>query len=161
LNATAVNGKIALVDRGTCTFNVKAANVQAAGAVGMLVVDTAAGTPPPGLGGADPTITIPSVRLTLGDGNTLKAALATRSRTHSGMFATLGIDPTVYQGADSAARPWMFAPNPFQSGSSVFHWDVSAFPNQLMEPAINGDLTHEVTPPKDLTFMLLKDIGWN
>jgi hypothetical protein len=30
-----------------------------------------------------------------------------------------------------------------------------------MEPAINGDLTHEVTPPFDLTFMLLKDIGWN
>jgi hypothetical protein len=30
-----------------------------------------------------------------------------------------------------------------------------------MEPAINGDLTHEVTVPKDLTFELLKDIGWN
>jgi hypothetical protein len=38
---------------------------------------------------------------------------------------------------------------------------VSAFPNQLMEPAINGDLTHEVIPPYDLTFKLLKDIGWN
>jgi hypothetical protein len=29
-----------------------------------------------------------------------------------------------------------------------------------MEPSINGDLTHEVTPPNDLTFPLLQDIGW-
>jgi len=29
-----------------------------------------------------------------------------------------------------------------------------------MEPAINGDLTHEVTPPNDLTYRLLQDIGW-
>jgi hypothetical protein len=54
----------------------------------------------------------------------------------------------------------MFAPNPFQGGSSVSHWDVSAFRNLLMEPSINGDLTHEVTPPLDLTYLLLKDIGW-
>ena len=77
------------------------------------------------------------------------------------MFATVGINLALYTGADSSARAWMFAPNPFQGGSSVSHWDTSAFPNQLMEPAINGDLTHEVTPPADLTFMLLKDIGWN
>jgi hypothetical protein len=55
----------------------------------------------------------------------------------------------------------MYGPNPFQSGSSVSHWDVSAFPNQLMEPNINGDLTHAVKPPYDLTAPLLKDIGWD
>jgi len=55
----------------------------------------------------------------------------------------------------------MYAPNPFQAGSSVSHFDVSAFPNQLMEPAINADLTHEVTPPHDSTYKLLLDIGWH
>jgi predicted lysophospholipase L1 biosynthesis ABC-type transport system permease subunit len=45
-------------------------------------------------------------------------------------------------------------------GSSVSHWDTIAFPNQLMEPAINGDLTHSVVPPNDLTFKLLRDLGW-
>ena len=29
-----------------------------------------------------------------------------------------------------------------------------------MEPAINGDLTHSVTPPQDLTLPLLRDVGW-
>jgi hypothetical protein len=29
-----------------------------------------------------------------------------------------------------------------------------------MEPAINGDLTHSVRPPQDLTLSLLRDVGW-
>ena len=162
LNAAAVSGKIALVDRGTCTFNVKAGFVQAAGALGMIVVDNVAGSPPPALGGTDPTITIPSVRITLTDGNTLKTVLAKRSRAHSGLFARMGLNGTSpLPGADSTGRLLLFAPNPFQSGSSVSHYDVTAFPNQLMEPNINADLTHEVTTPFDLTFLLLKDIGWN
>jgi hypothetical protein len=54
----------------------------------------------------------------------------------------------------------MYAPRPNQPGSSVSHYDTSATPNQLMEPAINADLRHEVQPPFDLTLPLLKDIGW-
>lgn len=113
------------------------------------------------MGGADATITIPSARVTLADGNALKRALATRSRLHSGMSANLGVNLGVRLGADAGNRALMYSPNPFQVGSSVSHWDTIAFPNQLMEPAINGDLTHEVTPPNDLTFRLLQDIGWN
>ena len=156
-----VIGKIALVDRGVCTFNVKAANAQAAVAVVVLIADNVAGSPPAGLGGTDPTITIPAVRITLADGTALKNALKTSSRLRSGVIANLGINLPLFAGADSAGRVLMYAPNPFQGGSSVSHWDVSAFPNLLMEPTINGDLTHEVTPPHDLTFPLLQDIGWN
>jgi len=160
-NALAVSGRIALVDRGICGFTVKVKNVQNAGAIGVIIVDNVAGTPPPGLGGTDPTVTIPSVRVTLADGNAFKAVLATRSRTHSGMFANIGVNPLVFHGADAFNRVWMYAPNPFQGGSSVSHWDISATPNLLMEPAINGDLTHSVSLPNDLTFALLRDIGWN
>jgi hypothetical protein len=73
----------------------------------------------------------------------------------------IGLDATLgYQGADSLARALMYAPNPFQGGSSVSHYDTTMFRNQLMEPAINGDLTQSVIPPQDLTFRLLQDIGW-
>ena len=161
LNAAAVSGKLAIVDRGTCTFPEKVKAAQNASAVGVVVVDNVAGSPPAGLGGTDATITIPSGRVTLADGNALKAALATRSRLHSGMSANLGLNLSVRLGADAFNRALLYTPNPFQSGSSVSHWDTIAFPNQLMEPAINGDLTHEVIPPNDLTFPLLKDIGWN
>ena len=99
--------------------------------------------------------------MTLADGTALRAAVATRSRLHSGMSANIGLNLAVLQGADAAGRALLYTPNPFVGGSSVSHWDTSAFPNQLMEPSINSDLTHEVSPPQDLTFPLLKDIGWN
>ena len=127
----------------------------------MIVADNAAGTPPAGLGGTDATITIPSVRISQADGVTLKTKLAKRSRTTSGVIANLGVNSSQYAGADLFGRALMYTPNPFQSGSSVSHWDTIAFPNLLMEPAINGDLTHEVTLPFDLTFPLLRDTGWN
>jgi hypothetical protein len=160
INARAVQGKIALVDRGVCGFTVKVLNLQDAGAIGAVVVDNVASAPPPGLGGAEPRIVIPAVRVTLADGIALKAAIARRTRTHSGMYATLGVNLAVRAGADAVGRVLMYAPNPNQPGSSVSHYDTGATPNQLMEPAINGDLTHEVRPPFDLTFPLLKDIGW-
>ena len=60
LNALAVRNNIGLVDRGTCTFSTKVKNLQNAGAIAVLVADNVAGSPPPGLGGTDPTITIPA-----------------------------------------------------------------------------------------------------
>ena len=153
-NAAAVAGNIALVDRATCTFVVKVKNAQNAGAIGVVVADNAAGAPPAGLGGADPTITIPSVRITLADGNTIKANLA------SGVNATLGVDLAVYAGADPYGRALLYTPNPVQPGSTISHFDTNAFPNQLMEPAINSDLTHSVKPPQDMTLPEMRDVGW-
>ncbi|HZL84369.1 MAG TPA: PA domain-containing protein [Candidatus Krumholzibacteria bacterium] len=148
-------GKIALVDRGICAFVDKVKNAQNAGAIGVIVADNVAGAPPPGLGGADPTIVIPSVRISLADGNTIKAALL-----GGPVQVTLGVDPAVYAGADANGRALVNTPNPVQGGSSVSHWDPSAFRNLLMEPFINDDLTHSVKPPEDLTLPLFRDIGW-
>lgn len=153
-NAAAVAGKIALIDRGTCAFVTKVKNAQNASALGVLIVDNVAGSPPPTLGGSDSTITISSARITMNDGNTIKAQLA------AGVNATMLLDRTAPGGADALGRPLLFAPNPLQAGSSVSHWDISAFPNQLMEPNITGDLAHTVTPPQDLTSSLMRDIGW-
>ena len=160
VNALAIKGRIALVDRGTCTFSIKVKNVQAAGALAVLVADNAAGSPPSGLGGTDPSIIIPAVRITINDGAKLKDALKSRSRTHSGVFVNLGVDMSMRAGADPSGRALLFTPNPYQGGSSVSHFDTIAFPNLLMEPSINGDLGQVVKAPKDLTLHLLKDVGW-
>ncbi|WP_296943087.1 PA domain-containing protein [uncultured Massilia sp.] len=160
LNALAVRGNIALVDRGGgCDFTVKARNVQAAGALGMVVADNQPGDVA-GLGGSDPTIAIPSVRVTQADGATIKAALQRRARTQSGVVASLGLDSARLAGTDAAGRILLYTPGAYSPGSSVSHYTTEARPNQLMEPAINTDLTHDVTPPRDLTFPLLRDIGW-
>jgi hypothetical protein len=159
-NVAAVSGKIALIDRGVCGFAVKTKNAQDAGAVGVIIANNVAGSPPPGLGGVDPTITIPTVSITQADGATFRGFLKFRSRTHSGMFTTIGVDLNQRQGADLANRVMLYTPNPYVPGSSVSHWDQSAFPNLLMEPNINGDLTHNTTAPFDLTLEMLHDIGW-
>ncbi|HEX2883087.1 MAG TPA: PA domain-containing protein [Candidatus Limnocylindria bacterium] len=67
-------GAIALVDRGTCGFAVKAANAQDAGAVAMIVANNAPGAPIT-MGGTDASITIPSVMVSQADGAMIKAGL--------------------------------------------------------------------------------------
>jgi hypothetical protein len=159
VNANAVHHNIALVDRGTCSFVVKAKMVQDAGAIGMVVMDNAPGDLS-GMSGADPAVVIPSLRITQADGNALKGVLLHRSRTRSGVVASLGVDPDLLAGADAQHRILMYTPATIEPGSSVSHYTTGAKQNQLMEPAINGDLSHEVTAPRDLTYPLLRDIGW-
>ena len=60
--ASAVSGKIALVDRGTCAFTIKVKNAQSAGAIAVVIVDNALGAVT-GMTGTDSTVTIPSVRI--------------------------------------------------------------------------------------------------
>src|ERR671918_226690 len=76
-------GAIALVDRGGCTFVQKVNNAQDAGAVAVIVVNSAPGDPIT-MGGADPDITIPSVMISLANGNTIKGGLpATGTVAHT------------------------------------------------------------------------------
>lgn len=70
-NAAEIAGKIALIDRGECLFTIKVKNAQDAGAIAAVIIHNEPG-PPPGLGGADPTIDIPSVRVGRKDGRKLK-----------------------------------------------------------------------------------------
>ncbi len=50
----------------------------------------------------------------------------------------------------------LFAPTTLQSGSSLSHFDKSAFPNLLMEPSISAGLPLDL----DLTRQHMRDIGW-
>ncbi len=150
-------GQIALIDRGTCSIKSKTLAAQNAGAIAVIIVNNAAGSPAPDLGD-DPAITtpitIPTISVTQADGNTIKAQLG------GGVNATVFTDQSVRAGADQFGKALLYTPNPFVGGSSVSHWATTATPNLLMEPNINGDLTHEVTTPQDLTFSQLRDIGW-
>ncbi len=72
--AGAFGDKIALIDRGTCTFVVKVKNAQNAGAVGVIVANNQ-GDGIITMGGTDSTITIPSVFIGQSDGGTLRLSL--------------------------------------------------------------------------------------
>ena len=149
VNAGSLAGKVALIHRGTCTFVAKAQAAQSAGAIALLISNNAATGLPP-MGGTDPSITIPCVGITQAAGAAIEANLG------GGVNVTIGLNPLLLAGADDSGRPLMYSPNPYQSGSSVSHWDVSLSPNALMEPAINDDLHDSV----DLTRGHFVDIGW-
>jgi PA domain len=148
-----ISGQIALVDRGTCTFVVKVKNAQDAGAIAVLVADNVADSPPQGLGGADPTITISSARVLQSTGVAIKAAA-------SPVIVTIGLNQARRAGTDLQDRPQLYANTPIAPGSTLNHWDPIAFKNLLMEPAINGDLTHNLIAPFDTTLAEMHDIGW-
>lgn len=72
-NAAVLNGKIAVIRRGTCAFAIKVKNAQNAGAIGAIIVNNVAGGI--SMAGADATITIPAVSMSLADGEALIAAM--------------------------------------------------------------------------------------
>lgn len=115
-----ISGQIAVVSRGTCTFEVKANNAQQAGAVGMVVTNNVAGaTITMSMGSA----TLPSVMLSMSDGTSLttdinqspqasmnisaNSVLASDSSVQDrmGSFSSLGPN-----GDDSFIKPDMSAP---------------------------------------------------
>lgn len=71
-----VSGKVALVDRGTCSFTIKVKNAQLAGATAVVVANNTGGTEAFTMGGSDATITIPSVMITQNDGAALRGMSA-------------------------------------------------------------------------------------
>lgn len=145
-----VVGKIALVDRGTCAFAIKAKNAQGAGAIGVIIANNTAGPLAPG--GQDDTVTIPTIGITQADGNTFKANL--------GLLA-VALMPDAQgrrSGADDAGNVQLYAPAVLAQGSSFSHYDTRLTPNAIMEYAINQDLEGQIN--LDLTPALFKDEGW-
>ena len=74
--AGSLTGKIAVIDRGSCEFSLKALRAQEAGAIGVIVVNNVAGPAAsmgPGANGA--AVTIRALMLSQADGNLIKAQL--------------------------------------------------------------------------------------
>jgi hypothetical protein len=147
-NASAVAGKVALIDRGTCDFATKSLNAQTAGAKAVLLANNqpAAVTP-----GGTPTspVNIPVILVSQADGTTLKANLT-------------GLTGAVAKGSGLAGTNadgvQIYAPAVLAPGSSFSHYDTRLTPNAIMEYAINQDLRGEID--LDLGPALFQDIGW-
>lgn len=78
-NVANLTGKIALVFRGTCGFTAKALAAQNAGAIGILIANSATGTIPGAIGPGPeaPLITIPTAMISNANGIKLRGVLAT------------------------------------------------------------------------------------
>jgi PA domain/Thrombospondin type 3 repeat len=153
-NKASMTGKIAIVDRGLCSFSYKVQNAQDSGAIAVIVVNNVAGSPSvmvPATFTPPFTTTIPAVMVSQADGTALKNAAASGT-----VSVVLELEPGVTAGADALHRPFVNTPSVLAPGSSVSHWDPTAIPNLLMEPNATGDETDSV----DMTLPAFRDIGW-
>lgn len=75
VNAEELDGQIAMIDRGDCTFVSKVQAAQDAGAVAVIICNNGPGIIT--MSGSSSTITIPSVMVSQADCNTIKAEIPT------------------------------------------------------------------------------------
>lgn len=73
-NGSDLNGKIALVRRGNCTFAAKVENCQQYGALAVIVMNNVGGAPT-AMGGSSATAAIPAIMISQTNGNTFETAL--------------------------------------------------------------------------------------
>lgn len=151
VNKADVAGKVAVVDRGTCSFEYKAKIAQDNGAVGVVIVNNAAGVIDMARAGAPTTgLTIPTVMISQADGAELKASIASaRAAVQLSDLLT---------GADANHRVRLYAPTTVASGSTFSHFDTVVSPNALMEPFDTPSVQGQVNV--DMTLGLFADIGW-
>ncbi len=129
-----LTGKIALIDRGVCTFSEKIRNAQNAGAIGVLVVNNRAGDPTAmGQDGTPNQPTIPAAMLSRDDGNAIKpTGTVTVDGTNPKEFITANAD--ILQ-LDSSRGPapftYLIKPDVSAPGdnvySSVFNFGPGGF----------------------------------
>ena len=104
VNADALKGAIALIDRGACQFSTKILNAKNAGAIAVVVVNnsdpgSAAGAYPIEMGVGDAGYQdIPAVMISLPDGDKIKSGLA------SGLTASITPDTTPSLGEFNGGR---------------------------------------------------------
>ncbi len=84
VNGAALSGNIALIDRGTCTFETKVVHALEVGAIAVIIADDKPNEAPPDMA-TDTTITtevtIPVLSVSQADGTTLKGELPGESAT--------------------------------------------------------------------------------
>lgn len=142
-NGGAINGNIALVDRGICFFTDKVIAAEGVGATAVIIANNVDGAFV--MSGDAPFPGIPSVLVTQATGTILRTLPA-------GAQVTIRPEPTAGLHEE---QPLMFNPLVLEPGSSVSHFDINTSPNLLMEPVIG--INRE---DPDLALTIMRDLGW-
>lgn len=123
-------GLVVLIRRGSCSFHIKAANAQAAGASGVVIYNSVAGGINPTVVGATP-ITIPVVGISKADGDEIDSrldvgvqltwgAIATVANPTGGLlssFTSYGMSPDLQLKPDiGAPGGYIYSTYPLESG---------------------------------------------
>jgi minor extracellular serine protease Vpr len=123
-----LNGSIALISRGGCTFDSKAARVRDAGAIGLIMVDDR-----PGEANAIPPLALPAGMIADLDGARLRAAMS-----HTGGRASIliGHDITEIDTHRDGSTPTSFSSAGLTDFGHFLKPDISAPGAQIMSSTL-------------------------
>lgn len=180
VNTADIDGKIAVVWRGTCEFGTKALNAQNAGAIGVVIVNNAPGAPI-AMGGGDngASVSIPVVMITQDAGNMLREEIEAGNveiliGTVWGMFPNnLGVDQHRILIPTMAARPALVSSDPgsfaTELGAWVYNWgaETAAQSDLNVTVKVDGNTVYDETvssgalSPGDSVFIQLPTFALN
>ena len=155
VNAAQVQGRIAVVKRGTCSFEQKTRIAEQAGAIAVLILNNRAetpGDPLPIASGYDYTIRIPTATVAYQTGLDLLSQL---SATPNASVTVESIPGSSLLGTQTGFVR-MHAPAQISQGSSISHFTSDTGGPLLMQAEISPVLFDRV----GITPELLRDIGW-
>jgi len=89
-NNAAISGTVALIDRGGCTFAIKAKIAQDAGATGVIIANNTTGIF--NMSGTDPSIVIPSLLVEQTTGTLIKAQLSLSEVVTGNLYIGFGTE---------------------------------------------------------------------
>ena len=139
-----MQGDFALIERGNCNFSVKVLSAQSAGAIGVILYDSL--TEPIIAPGGLSNTQIPTVLISLSDGQALKSLLA----SNPGTPATL--DPTPFEdilsGPPSVSN---FSSRGPVTGTGAIKPDIAAVGQDLYMAAQKLDAQGELYSPDGYT----------
>ncbi len=92
---TALSGKVALIDRGTCAFTVKVLNAQTAGAVAVVIANNTGFNESFAMGGTERRVKIPSVMISQNDGASLRGLGAPNATARKLAVQPLQLDGSI------------------------------------------------------------------
>lgn len=149
-NAAQLNGKIALVYRGTCNFSQKALEVQNAGAVACIIVNNIPGAPVGmGAGSFGAQVTIPVIMISDVDGDAIHDALEAGDIVvafigqKNGYFGDdLGFKIADVQRADANAFPIQLAQNASEFNTTLAGWVFNYGTNDQTGITLNATVNH-------------------
>ncbi len=148
-NPTAINGKIAVLYRGTCEFGVKALNAQNAGAVAVVIINNIPGAPiAMGPGAQGINVTIPVVMITQADGAALRASILTGNATafigsKFGFYPNdLGIWPKDYILAPATSNPEVTNSIASEFTAALGSWIINFGQNAQTNVTLHGSITY-------------------
>jgi hypothetical protein len=118
-----LSGKIALIQRGSCTFVSKTLAAQNSGAIAVIIFNNAEGDIPLMGGGPDSNIVIPAISISLADGESILTELIAGHTVHANLESGQNGGGILIFSSNPAINNCTFQENAARDGSAIYAYD--------------------------------------